>query len=242
MVSRKNIISILCPSRGRPERLDKYLNSLKKTATCISNYEVLLRLDNDDSTLEDYYQVVSNYENVEIQVGASQPVGILWNLLARSANGNLLMMGNDDVIQTSEDWDFIFLQESFKYEDEIFCLYGRDSFQKRRGTNYCTFPVVGRRWYKTLGYFTPEIFMFGYNDTWIAELGNKINRLIHVSSVEFDHHHFSYFPEYLDDTYQRNRNSMQFHKDKKTFQENQQTLNNHALKLRKAIETYRSAV
>ena len=40
--------------------------------------------------------------------------------------------------------------------------------------NHCAFPIVSRKWCETLGYFTPGVFHFGYNDTWVFDIAQRV--------------------------------------------------------------------
>ena len=43
-------ISILCPTRGRPENVIRLIESIKETTTFIDQIELLFYVDNDDAT------------------------------------------------------------------------------------------------------------------------------------------------------------------------------------------------
>ena len=62
---------------------------------------------------------------------------------------------------------------------------------KINGEKHCAFPIVSKEWYKCLGRFTPGCFNFGYNDTWIFEVGKMLDRCHFIPSVVVEHLHFS---------------------------------------------------
>ena len=72
------------------------------------------------------------------------------------------------------------------------------------GERHCAFPIVSRVWYNCLGRFTPGIFNFGYNDTFIFEVGQMLNRTHFMPHIRAEHLHFSKGAP-MDDTYARNR-------------------------------------
>ena len=89
-----------------------------------------------------------------------------------------------------------------KFEkDEIYVAYMEDGIN---GERHCAFPIVSRVWYNCLGRFTPGIFNFGYNDTFIFEVGQMLNRTHFMPHIRAEHLHFSKGAP-MDDTYARNR-------------------------------------
>lgn len=48
------MISILLPSRGRPDNIVRLANSIFETASDPSEIEIIVRLDEDDPMLEEY--------------------------------------------------------------------------------------------------------------------------------------------------------------------------------------------
>ena len=81
-------------------------------------------------------------------------------------------------------WDEILLNVTQQIKDNIYCCWFDDSTSR---AEYCDFPMVSRQWYKILGYFTPEIFMFGYNDVWIYDMAKAIKRAFYIPEVKISH-------------------------------------------------------
>ena len=222
------MISILCPTRERVDKAKRYLESIVGTALG-KDFEVLFYVDDDDPLVDEYD--VLNGEFSRVVVGSHDTVSIAWNRLAKISQGNILMMGNDDCIHETKSWDTIIHFHAARYFDDIFCLYGDDGVKKN---SQCTFPIVSRKWYNIVGYFVPEIFMFGYNDAWIEAIAKKLNRLEYIPHLTIKHLHFTYGNP-IDGTYKMNRNNNQPEKDKKIFNENQYLVDIAANKLRKVM-------
>ena len=70
---------------------------------------------------------------------------------------------------------------------------------------YGDFPIVSRKWFNTLGYFTPGCFEFTFNDGWITDLGSRINRLHYVKKVKVPHLHADIGLAQKDKTWQKHR-------------------------------------
>jgi len=206
-------ISILCPTRGRPVMAQRFADSVQATAAYPANVELLFYVDSDDPKLAEYKH---NITGATVVVGPPVPVGVAWNVLAKQCCGEMLMMGNDDLVAVTPGWDKILVAEVKKYSDGIYVAWFNDGIH---GPKHCAFPIVSHRWYDLLGYFVPECFLFGYNDTWLMDLGGRVGRLHHIATATVEHQHFSTGKTPRDATTERNRDDNQFKRDKVTFNE-----------------------
>lgn len=197
------MISILCPTRGRPELLQRMVNSMYDTVALFTNYEVLIYVDNDDPCLAAYDSIICDPPIVKI--GESISVGQAWNILAREAAGDYFLMGNDDQVYMTPYWDRLLLDilSERMPKDGIFVAWVDDNTGK--SARRCAFPIVSRKWYETLGYFTPECFNFLYHDTWIWDIGKRLDRTFYIPDILIEHRHFAFKKAEYDDTYQRHR-------------------------------------
>ena len=73
------MISILCPSRGRPELAKNMIDSA--IATSNIPLEFLLYLNDDDPELPRYIELI---DSKHYSIGPDRSTGYSWNLLARS--------------------------------------------------------------------------------------------------------------------------------------------------------------
>jgi len=202
-------IAILTPSRGRPGRLDNFIESVYNTAANPDRVFCYNYIDNDDPRIrayDDYSKKQS--KNSTIIFGEPISVSMSWNIIAgaamtfRETPADILIMGNDDLLYRTKGWDLVLDSIVPEYADDIYCMWFED---KINGPDHCAFPIVSRKWYETLGYFTPGIFNFGYNDTWIHDIAKRINRVRFIPEVVNEHMHFTTGKSELDDTYHRNR-------------------------------------
>lgn len=192
------MISLLVPSRGRPELLRRMITSAKSCGAGM--HEILVRLDSDDSTFRKYDRHSVNV----LKTGMTASVGVCWNELARLAKGDWLMMGNDDLVFMSENWDCALKNRlESAWDDKIFVAWCNDGSNK--ASKRCAFPIVSRKWYETLGYFAPECFHFLWHDTWVWDIGVKLDRLLHIPDILIEHRHFAFKKAVYDDTYRRHR-------------------------------------
>ncbi len=203
-------ISLLTPTRQRPGRLARFLQSVSETMSGDNQITAYNYVDNDDPELDEYRQldsVAGRFSPLAVSFFFEEPKSVSksWNDLAAQAVDDvneIIIMGNDDQIYRTQNWDLVLVDRVSTYKDRIFCAWFEDLIN---GSNHCAFPMVSSKWYKTLGYFTPGVFHFGYNDTWIYDIAKKIDRCCFIPQVTVEHMHFSVNKSEVDGTYKRNR-------------------------------------
>jgi len=224
------MFSILTPSRNRPHRLKTFVDSVLDNAKYIDNIELLIYVDNDDSAIEQYKQM-QGYRNIFIIFDKPISISKSWNTMAEQCKGDIMIMGNDDLEYRTMHWDILLLTELQKYPDQIYVAWMEDGINADK---HCAFPIISRKWYQTLGYFTPGVFNFGYNDTWIYDIGKRVNRCHYIPHIKAEHMHFSANKSVYDDTYARNRTKQRgnlYNKDKVIFEATVDQRQQHADKL-----------
>lgn len=211
METQKKIakISILTPSRARSERLNNFIESIYKNCECPEIVEVLNYIDSDDEEISKYQKYENDFKNkypkfFNIKNYYLEPLSVSksWNTLAKNSVGDILIMGNDDVIYTTYSWDKILIEETKKYKDHIYLMWFNDGVKK---DTHASFPIVSRVWYNVLGYFTPGCFNFGFNDTWLFQIALYLRRAHYIERVKIEHISFKTDIKYWDSTYARNR-------------------------------------
>ena len=159
-------ISILCPTRGRPENVKRLIESLRETATVMP--EVVLYVDEDDIA-PDVDAVIVRGERITLSK--------CWNRCAEAATGEILMQCGDDVVFRTKGWDDEVRRAFAAFEDRLIFVHGDDGvYQHRFGTH----GFVHRKWIEAVGYFSPPYFSSDFGDTWLNEVANRINRRIYL--------------------------------------------------------------
>ena len=173
-------ISILTPTRQRPHRLSEFIMSVYQHTEEKDRVEMLMYVDADDPTKDQYMDFFvhcqtefQDFLRIHFIFGAPKSVSKSWNELYIRSVGDIIIMGNDDMIYRTPSWDRMVELESNKFEDDIYCMWMDDRANQE---NHCAFPIVSQKWCETLGYFTPGVFHFGYNDTWVIDLAKRIDR------------------------------------------------------------------
>lgn len=228
------MFSILTPSRNRPHRLKTFVDSVLDNAMNTDNIELLIYVDNDDPAIAQYKQM-QGYRNIHIIFDKPISISKSWNTMAEQCKGDVMIMGNDDLEYRTPNWDTLLITELQKYPDQIYVAWMEDGINADR---HCAFPIISRKWYQTLGYFAPGVFNFGYNDTWIYDIGKRVNRCHYMSHIKAEHMHFSANKSAYDDTYARNRTKERgnlYNKDKIIFEATVDQRQQHADKLKALI-------
>jgi glycosyl transferase/beta-hydroxylase protein BlmF len=181
--------------------------------------ELVFYVDSDDGALADYSNFFSEahdrYPSLMRIWGVSgepKSVSLSWNDIAGESTGDVLIMANDDQVYGHPGWDVRLDEEIRKFPDEIYCIWFNDGIN---GDRHCAFPIVSRRWYQTVGYFTPGVFEFLFNDTWIMAVAQLLGRVHYVEDVTIEHLHHSVGKSPLDTTYRRQLSC--YHRDADLF-------------------------
>jgi len=199
------MISVLMPTRGRLDLAARAQKSIKDNNA--GRVELLMYVDNDDNT--DYEQLDRKDGLLRTKVFRSDPktVGKAWNDLYACSKGDLIMMGNDDLVWKTPGWDLM-VEEVYqrKFPDNLGVMWCDDG--SGRGGLPCCFPIVSKLWCSALGQFTPEHFHFLWNDTWIHDVGVKAGLTHYLPFVLIEHRHFTHQKADYDETYRRHREGL----------------------------------
>ncbi len=228
-------ISILTPSRGRPGNALNMVQSVIVKAKDRDNLKLWFWLDKDDLRLDEYMQnlVHGPYaEWIHIMEEERQPLGKCWNAMAKNEaqQGDILMMGNDDWVMTTGEWDRMVRDEVKRFKDNVYVLYPHDSNDGK-----CSFPIVSKQWVKTLGYLYPEIFEFLAHDTYTERVGEKLGRL-HKIDITLDHKHFAFGKSKYDETYRFWRDKGSTRRDVELLDNSQELITSDVKKLKKLMK------
>lgn len=189
------MISILLPSRGRPENVERLYKSLERTTR--GKWEMLVRLDSDDPRLNEYMDGWA-LPRLRNYVGPRRLLSEMWNELLPHVDGHYLMHGGDDITFETEDWD---LEVTAQFPpDGIAVVHGNDLSPNSQRIS--THSFVTRKWVDTLGYLCPPYFASDYNDLWLTEVADALERRIYLPNVIIEHHHPAFGKAEWDQTHQ----------------------------------------
>jgi hypothetical protein len=167
-------ISILCPTRGRPEQVKNMLASLRETSIVMP--EVMFYVDDDDDTFP-HPQLGAG---VRIISGPRILMTEMWNRCAEAATGEIMLLSGDDVLFKTKGWDDQVRRAFAAFPDRLVLVHGDDGLHGNRFGTHC---FLHRAWVDAVGYFSPPYFSSDYGDTWINDVFNALDRRIFLPIV-----------------------------------------------------------
>lgn len=181
------MISILCPTRGRPDKCARMIESVIDTATQYVSIYLSIAVEE----IEEYRQSISKLkksENIMIKIMASKESTTCykWNMLAAHAlqgDAKLLMVGSDDMYFADNGWDLA-LSDHYEGLDNKIHVYHLQDSRDENGTPH---PIVTRDYVDRMGYFVPPIFLHWYVDTWTVEIAKHNNCFTHLKEHSLVH-------------------------------------------------------
>ena len=179
-----SLISILVPTRGRPESVFRLIKSINETASRKDLVEILFYVDNDDDSFPSSLDLDSN---VKVIRGERVWISLAWNCLFAQSQGEILMYTGDDVIFETKGWDEQVRIAFTQFPDSLGLVFGDDGgwYAGKLAIN----GFVHRAWADLLGYFTYPARVSAI-DLWIHECASYINRVIYLEKVMFRHVHY----------------------------------------------------
>ena len=168
-------ISLLCPTRKRPDFMQSLWDSVVSTSHNIQNIELVFRIDEDDKeAIDKFEEMKSSQVKVVIGKRGSGNLSKMWNECCEVSSGEILMHCGDDIRFRTVGWDKVVLDEFEKYEDKIVLVYGDDGI---REDDLATHGFIHKNWVDVVGYFLPPYFSSDMNDYWLTDVAKGIGRL-----------------------------------------------------------------
>lgn len=163
-------VSVLLPSRGRPDMLRDSIESLGK-----GDYEVLVRYDGDDKTMP-----LKGLGRHVRQI-AGERVGykgfhLMINELASQAEGEWLLLWNDDAVMQSDNW----LLELQRYDSSKPCVL---NFFDPGNPQNNLFPLMSKAMFEAIGHFS----LSTHCDTWALDIANATGTHIAMEGISSRH-------------------------------------------------------
>lgn len=186
-------ISLLHPSRGRPEK--SFLTSQKWLHMAGAPCELVVSVDHDDPKLNEYK---NRYPRLLINENRS--VVDATNMAARAALGDILVYLSDD-FDCFPDWGQSVVLEFQKYKGPT--LIKVDDCLQPFHVAVLTIPMMNRELYDKLGYFWHTGYRSMFVDEHLYWRSKKLRALQFAPHLKFEHRHVSVGKAKDDDTYRR---------------------------------------
>jgi hypothetical protein len=181
--------SFLLPTRGRPQLLRRFLDSLAATTERLDDIEVVLGIDDDDEVSRTFTHDSVRLKKVVVPPGLN--MGVLNQSCFNQSTGRFVFVMNDDVVSCTKGWDTQVRNVLTRFPDEIALVHVNDDLF---GTKLCSFPIVSRRASLEIGFCPPEYRRYKIDDhiyeiyTLLARFGHR--RIVFLKDVLFRHDNF----------------------------------------------------
>ena len=195
-------ITILLPTRGRPQLLEKSIKSLMEKATDPTDIEIMLGLDDDDTETTEYIkETIAPYLQelgVEARANIFKPLGYenlhtYVNTLAGASLGEWLFFWNDDCVMVTEGWDDVIRQ----HDGEFKLLGPKDNHE---GHPYAILPIVPKDWFILMGHLSQN----AQNDAWLSHIAYMLDIFERID-FEFIHDRADITGNNDDETFQNRK-------------------------------------
>lgn len=210
--------SLLCPTYNRPVACKEMLDGALWMASQPDGIEAIFGYDDNDPSRDELNRLVvgpPNTYSLECAGELRGRVSKIWARLALISEGDVLLLANDDIRFRTRGWDSIVDAAFDAFPNRVGMVWCQDGIN---GDCHAAFPFVSREWYEAVGHFTPGIFEFGYNDTWIYDIAKRADRLCYLPDVFIEHMHFTAGKAPMDETYKKQRRDRRWARDGELFE------------------------
>jgi glycosyltransferase involved in cell wall biosynthesis len=196
----KKRISLLLPTRGRPNLVERFLRSVAAQSARPELIEVILCVDDDDV---ESHGIVFNELALKLVIGPRRTMGAYNAECLRHASGEITIAVNDDIVVRTKGWDEKVRELDARYPDGVYLGYGNDLF---KGPKLCTFPILSRQTCSLLAEPYPAIYKGAFIDVHLMDIFRRLEkrgcaRICYAADIVFEHVHYRNNPEALDATY-----------------------------------------
>ena len=202
-----NILTI-CPTKNRPEKCGKMLESFRSMTTISS---IVFILDNDEKFISEYKEMLCEY-NIEIYREGTVTDKI--NKTFEKYNDyDFYHITNDDFVYQTEEWD-LKLIDKIQSKGGIGISYGNDLLT---GQALPTAPMISANIVKALGWLQMPRLTHLYGDSVWKTIGHKLNILYYCHDVIIEHQHPQKDKKYKDSTFEYTNSKAMYQKDHQAF-------------------------
>lgn len=189
------MISLLVPTRKRPDNLKRFYESAMATANAPKDVEVVAYVDDDDDSYD------FSLPRLRYVRGPRIVLSEMWNKCYDIALGPIYGHMGDDIIFRSDNWDALIKNIFSSYEDKILFVHGDDMSDVHRN-NFGTHGFIHKNWVDAVGYFVPPYFSSDFNDTWLNDVANALDRRIYIDAIKTEHMHYVFGKSEKDQTHE----------------------------------------
>lgn len=192
MSGKKPIILFKLPSRGRPERFFKALDSIVNNLATPYAYHISCTLDEDDPTMNNPHtkEKIEQYKNTSISWGLSKSKIDAVNRDMPDIEWDILVVFSDDMRFTCYGFDEMIRQEmlqNFPDTDGYLHFPEKDSMAA-----LCVLTIMGRKYYNRFLYVYHPEYKSLWADNEQMEVAKKLNKYAYIYYIVFEHRNPAY--------------------------------------------------
>ncbi len=177
-VTDKDHLTLLLPTRGRPQMLGEVFDSIEQTAAQKAKVAVWLYIDHDDQPTLDAIRG-GQFDKYAFGIhwlvgGRTASLGELHNRTwqASTSGSGIFMLHADDTSFVTPGWDDIIRNAFNQYPDRILVAHPHDP-----ELHEPTFQMIlSAEWMAATGYFSTAYFPFWFDDVWLDQIGQMLGR------------------------------------------------------------------
>lgn len=177
-------ISVVHPSRNRPERAHKCWFNMVSKQSEDNEIEYILSLDSDEPQIEKYEQLFGSHK-VKVIFRANNYAIQAMNAGAQYATGDIIVGISDDFDTMPRNWDNAIVNTLPL--DQPHLLKTFDGAQKW----ICTLPIMNRKLYQQLGYLYNPEYLHMFADTHLSSICDLLGVTIYRNDILFPHNHYT---------------------------------------------------
>lgn len=193
-------ISLLLPTRGRPELAKRFLQSVAEQSAFPQDVETIIYADEDD--VESH---AIDYPGLDIKrlVGPRRTMGYYNSACLEASTGEIIVLVNDDMVIRTRGWDERLRKLDDSVSDGIYLAYGNDLFKKG---DLCTFPILSRKACEVLQQPYHHAYRGAFIDYHLMDIFKRLEhaghrRIFYLEDVVFEHLHYRTGKAEMDATY-----------------------------------------
>ncbi len=182
-IDRPQHISLLLPTRGRPEFLARVFDSIAKTVGDADGMDAWVYVDHDDPVTKQYvhsesylrYPFRINWVLGERTLSQGQMVNVLRERC--TTNPGIYLPCADDYLFKSRKWDDAIRAAFDRYLDRIVLGYIPNPHS---APEQVSFPILSAHWTNITGRIFTEFFPFWFDDTWLDHVSGMVRRKVRI--------------------------------------------------------------
>ena len=178
----EQMISILTPTRLRPENVKRLVSSARLSAISPELLEFVFYVDNDDTSFP--REIIDS--GILVVDGPKIHMSLMQNVMYTKCHGEIIMYSGDDLVFKTFGWDEVVRLKFNGVKDGVLLVHANDL---AHGAKIATHGFLHRNWINAVGSWVAagrgSLF-----DLWLTEVARKIGRICYLEDVEIIHLHY----------------------------------------------------